>query len=116
MHLTRHTFKIHRFLNAVAGRSPTLRHGKMWPCWIAAARLRPVQFSFGNAQSQGTGRYGGRVAKFSTAFAEPLRRANLSDGSGTAIGTPSGAACHFGSSLARPNDVNATLAHGDYRA
>jgi hypothetical protein len=45
--------------------------------------------------------------RFSTAFAEPLRRTNLSDGSGT-VGTPSGAACqvHFGSSLARPNDVN----------
>jgi hypothetical protein len=65
-----------QFLNASGG-SRSL-HAAAWQdvALLAQPRLEPVQFSFGNAQSQGTGRYGGRVARFSTAFAEPLRRAN----------------------------------------
>jgi hypothetical protein len=79
-------------------------------CGLAGNRsraLEPVQFHLATRNPKELVGMVDAWQRFSTAFAEPLRRTNLSDGSGT-VGTPSGAACqvHFGSSLARPNDVN----------
>jgi hypothetical protein len=93
----------------------TLR-GKMWPCWKAAPRQSSFHLATRNPKE-----LVGMVdawQRFSTAFAEPLRRANLTTDRVQQLGHRVAQHAKYISDQVSPgpNDVNATLAHGDYKA